>query len=329
MTLFLGIDGGGTKTEFALIDATGRVWATRRAGPAYHVEIGMQSLQRLLNETVSSMLTSLSKSPDDIAFAFVGLPGYGENSALLPQLDQILEGLLPRERYRCDNDVVCGWAGALAGAQGIAVVAGTGSIAYGEYAGRSARAGGWGELFSDEGSAFWLAREALALFSRMEDGRAPKGLLHELIRNHFGVKHGLDVCAKVYGPPALTRSEIAALSPLLTQAAQAGDVSAHKIVESAAREIAALVHAVRDALKVEAQFPMTVSYCGGLMQPDSLLLPLFAQELSGTDRKYDLRPPRLTPALGAAVFAATLTRTVLGADALERLQRDDRGESAQ
>ncbi len=329
MTLFLGIDGGGTKTEFALIDATGRVLATRRAGPAYHVEIGMQSLQRLLNETVSGMLASISMRPVDIAFAFVGLPGYGENSALLPQLDQILEGLLPKQRYKCDNDVVCGWAGALAGAQGIAVVAGTGSIAYGEYAGRSARAGGWGELFSDEGSAFWLAREALALFSRMEDGRAPKGPLHELIRDHFGVTHGLDVCAKVYGPPALSRSEIAALSPLLTRAARGGDVSARKIVEAAAHEIAALVHAVRDALTVEPQFPMTVSYCGGLMQPDGLLLPLFAEALSGSDRQYDLRPPRLTPALGAAVFAATLARTVLGADALERLQRDDIGEGAQ
>ena len=81
-------------TQFALVYATGRV------------------------------LASLSKRPDNIGFAFVGLPGYCENSALLPNLDQNLEGLLPKQRYRCGDDVVCGWAGALAGAQGIAVVAG-------------------------------------------------------------------------------------------------------------------------------------------------------------------------------------------------------------
>lgn len=329
MTLFLGIDGGGTKTEFVLIDATGRVLANHRAGPAYHVEIGMQSLRHLLKKTVIDMLASHSMSPDDLAFAFVGLPGYGENSALLPQLDQILEGLLPRRRYRCGNDVVCGWAGALAGGQGIAVVAGTGSIAYGEYAGRSARAGGWGELFSDEGSAYWLAREALALFSRMNDGRAPKGPLHDLICDHFGVTHALDVCAKIHGPPALSRSEIAALSPLLTQAARAGDVLAHRIFEAAAREIAALVHAVRDALQVEGDVPLAVSYCGGLMQPESLLLPLVAQSLSESDRNYDLRPPRLTPALGAAVLAAAMAKAALSADALERLQRNDLGDTAQ
>ena len=74
--------------------------------------------------------------------------------------------------------MVCGWAGALAGEDGINIVAGTGSIAYGEYRGRSARAGGWGELFSDEGSAYWLAREGLRLFSRMSDGRAPRGALY-------------------------------------------------------------------------------------------------------------------------------------------------------
>ncbi len=164
--------------------------------------------------------------------------------------------LLPKHRYRCANDVVCGWAGALGGAQGIAVVAGTGSIAYGEYAGRSARAGGWGELFSDEGSAFWLAREALASFSRMSDGRAPEGPLYELVREYFGVAEDLDVCAKVYGPPALSRSELAALAPLVTQAVHAGDASAREIFESAGRELAALVHAVRDALGVAPDGPL-------------------------------------------------------------------------
>ena len=65
------------------------------------------------------------------------------------------------------------------------IVAGTGSIAYGEYAGRHARAGGWGDLFGDEGSAFWIAREGLRLFSRMSDGRAARGPLYDLLRERF------------------------------------------------------------------------------------------------------------------------------------------------
>ena len=74
--------------------------------------------------------------------------------------------------------MVCSWAGSLACADGISVIAGTGSMAYGEYAGRQARCGGWGELIGDEGSAYWIAREGMNLFSRMSDGRAARGPLH-------------------------------------------------------------------------------------------------------------------------------------------------------
>ena len=123
---------------------------------------------------------------------------------------------LPHRRYSCGNDMVCGWAGALAGADGINIVSGTGSIAYGEFAGRNARAGGWGELFSDEGSSYWLAREGLRLFSRMSDGRSPRGSLYEYVRRHFSLASDLDLCAAIYG------KAIGAAQPVRA-ALQAGD----------------------------------------------------------------------------------------------------------
>ena len=94
----------------------------------------------------------------------------------------------------------------MAGRDGVNIVAGTGSIGYGEFEGRSARAGGWGELFGDEGSAYWVARQALTLFSQMSDARADQGPLYELLRQHFKVGNDLDVCAAVYGPPPMSRS---------------------------------------------------------------------------------------------------------------------------
>lgn len=154
----------------------------------------------------------------------------------------------------------------------------------------------------------------------MSDGRVPKGPLHRLIREYFGVTEEFDVCARVYGPPALSRSELAALSPLVTQAVQEGDAAARGIFEAAALEIAALVHAVRNKLAAAPQMPLTVSYCGGLMQPDGLLLPLFAEALRAGSRSYLLRPPRLNPALGAAVFAATLAKATLDPSALRHLE---------
>ena len=306
MRTFLGVDGGGTKTDFVLIDEWGRVLATRRTGSAYYPEIGVDALQRMLVAGIQDTVGEAAVSRADLTYAFIGLPSYGEDSALLSRLDRIATEILPIERYRCGNDVICGWAGALAGHDGINIVAGTGSIAYGEFESRSARAGGWGELFSDEGSAHWVAREGLNLFSRMSDGRAPRGPLHVMVRERFGVRDDLDVCAALYGPPPLARSEFAALAPIVAQAARAGDVAAHRIFESAAHELAAIVHAVRDKLAVPPHVPLPMSYSGGMFQLDNLMLPLLQAALGRGERRYGFAGPRLSPSAGAALYAAKL-----------------------
>ena len=149
MKTYLGVDGGGSKTSFLLIDETGKVLSAQTEGPAYHLEIGIEALEAMLVRGIERTLQQAGIARSALTFAFLGLPAYGEDRALQARLDAAPAAALPTGRYRCGNDMVCGWAGALAGAEGINIVAGTGSIAYGEYAGRSARAGGWGELFSD------------------------------------------------------------------------------------------------------------------------------------------------------------------------------------
>ncbi|HWG71374.1 MAG TPA: BadF/BadG/BcrA/BcrD ATPase family protein, partial [Steroidobacteraceae bacterium] len=254
-------------------------------------------------------------------FAFLGLPAYGEDGGLIPRLNSIVADVLPAERHRCDNDMVCGWAGALASRDGINIVAGTGSIAYGEFEMRRARAGGWGELFSDEGSAHWIAREALTMFSRMSDGRAPKAALYELMRQHFKLRADLDLCAAVYGPPALTRSELAALAPLVAHAARDDDACARELFERAAQELAAMVHAVRDHLEVPSPLPLPVSYSGGMFRLEGLLRPMLETELTAGDRCYEFVEPRLAPVAGAALYAAKLAGAPLPGESIAALAR--------
>jgi len=321
MKTFLGVDGGGTKTDFLLIDASGRVLARHGGGPAYYLETGIEGLRTLLAEGIAATLAQGSVTPGTLGYAFFGLPAYGEDSTLLNVLDAAPSPTLPQERYRCGNDMVCGWAGALAGGDGINIVAGTGSIAYGEYAQRTARGGGWGELFSDEGSAYWLAREGLSLFSRMSDGRAAKGPLYELLRQSFRLHEDLDLCAAVYGPPALTRSGVAALAPLVAQAARCGDTQARGLFEAAAQELAAMVHVVHDRLGVPTGHALPVSYSGGMFHFADLLLAPFCSALQGSGRVYEFTTPRLPPAAGAALYAAKLGGAPLTPDAIERLSR--------
>ena len=317
--MFLGVDGGGTKTAFALVDADGNVRARHEEGSAYYLEVGMEGVAAMLERGCRALFAAAGVGPADVAQAFFGLPAYGEDRAVVPALDALPLAILGHDRYRCGNDMVCSWAGSLACADGISVIAGTGSMAYGEYAGRQARAGGWGELFSDEGSAHWIARAGLALFSRMSDGRAPRGELYALVRERLALREDLDLCGVVYGDLKQERSGVARLSRLVTEAAALGDRQAVAIIDAAAGELADLVGAVRATLGVADDVGVAVSFTGGLVGAEGPLRTPLTRALAGRARAYQVSPPLFAPVLGAALYAARDAGTPLDAIALHRL----------
>jgi N-acetylglucosamine kinase-like BadF-type ATPase len=214
--------------------------------------------------------------------------------------------ILGHHRYTVDNDMVCGWAGSLGAQDGINIVAGTGSIGYGHRNGRGARAGGWGEAFSDEGSAYWIAMQGLNVYSRMSDGRLPKGPLHALINEHFKLTVDLDLCAQVYGANARTRGELAQLSPLVTRAATMGDEAARDIFRRAGAELAQIADALRLKLGFEANETVRLSYSGGAFSAGAILLDPFEAALQATGARFELHRPLHDPHYGAALYAAKM-----------------------
>jgi N-acetylglucosamine kinase-like BadF-type ATPase len=221
--------------------------------------------------------------------------------------------------YSCGNDMVCSWAGAFGCEDGISVIAGTGSIAYGEYHGRAARAGGWGEVFGDEGSAYWIAREGLAAFSRMSDGRSPTGPLKEMVREHFQLKRDIDLAGLINGLSGASRTSIAQLCQLIGEAAAKGDDEACEIYRRAGGELASIVIAVRHNLNVPPAETVPVSYTGGVFATGERILRSFAAALDAADDSYRLQPPLLEPVLGAAVYAARCAGVHFEAQTLQRL----------
>ncbi|HEY7640086.1 MAG TPA: BadF/BadG/BcrA/BcrD ATPase family protein [Steroidobacteraceae bacterium] len=304
--MFLGVDGGGTKTSYAIIDADGRVRA-RHVGPSVsHLAQGFTRATDLLLDGIGAALREAALAPADLTYAFLGLPSYGEDSATTAQMDAMPARLLDVARFRCGNDMICSWAGSLACADGISVIAGTGSMAYGEYAGRNARAGGWGELIGDEGSAYWIAREGMNLFSRMSDGRVPRGPLYELVRVRFGIAVDLDLCAQVYGEGASARSAFAGFAPLVHEAAQAGDAQAAEIFRRGADELVQCVRAVRRSLQVPDEVALPVSNSGGVFQSGGLMLDAFRAALANAHPPFAYCEPRYQPDIGAALYAARI-----------------------
>jgi N-acetylglucosamine kinase-like BadF-type ATPase len=298
---FLGVDGGGTKTEFVCIDDAGAVIARAVTGTTYHLEVGMDEAVSRLAQGIAAICSE----PDALGFVFFGLPAYGEDSVIDPQLHAACRRLLGHERYACGNDMVCGWAGSLACQDGINIVAGTGSIAYGERQGKAARAGGWGEVIGDEGSAYWIAAQGLALFSRMSDGRAAKGVLHGRIVAALALGHDLDLCQRIMGPAAMGRGEIAALAGLVSRAAADGDSGANAILVTAADELAALAIALRTSLSFPPGERVPLSWSGGVLLQEPLVRNEFARIIHDTGL-FALTEPRHAPGYGAALYAQRL-----------------------
>ena len=313
--LFLGVDGGGTKTALCLVDGGGRLRAWAQAPSSYYFSEGIGLVERVLRQGVDAVCEQAGITTHDVAHAFFGLPAYGESSRDVAALDAAPRAVLGHDRYAVDNDMVCGWAGSLAAQDGINVISGTGSMTYGEHAGHAARVGGWGELFGDEGSAYWIAQRGLAAFTRMSDGRLPAGPLLGVLRAHLGLTADLDLIDVVLGQWQGGRSQIAALSPLVVEAADQGDASAAGILDEAAHELAVLVDVTRRRLAFQDEDTVPVSYSGGVFTADRVRRA-FADELAGLHGGYDLRRPVYSPVLGAALYAAKLAGTPLDDDAL-------------
>jgi N-acetylglucosamine kinase-like BadF-type ATPase len=307
--IFLGVDGGGTKTEFVCIDSAGTVLATALTGTTYHLQVGFDEVVRRLETGVAQVCAAAGITPDAIAHAFFGLPAYGEDNAVDPRIHASCGAVLGHDRYAVGNDMICGWAGSLGCEDGINIVAGTGSIGYGERQGASARVGGWGEIFSDEGSAYWIAVKGLALFTRMSDGRAPRGPLHERMVAALSLSDDLDLCGRIMGESGMGRTEIAGLAELVSEAAAAGDTAAQAILTSAARELADMALALRRSLGFDESAAVPVSWSGGVLSREPVVRAEFGRILA--EEGFALIEPRFAPGYGSALYAKKLAAAEL------------------
>ena len=322
MEAYLGVDGGGTKTALCLVDATGRLLARSIAPSTYYLgradQPGVELVEQVLAEAVPELLAAAGVAPHAVRHAFLGLPGYGEVPTDVPALEAGVGRALGHGRYRCGNDMVCAWAGSLGGEDGINVIAGTGSMTYGERHGRGVRVGGWSELFGDEGSGYWIGRRGLQAFTRMSDGRLARGPLHELLRSHLGVDDDLEAIDLALNHWADRRRAVAALSVPVAQAARAGDVAARQILHDAAEELVVLVATTHRRLGFGQDEVAAVSYSGGVFAvPD--VLEAFRTGLRREVPAADLRTPLLPPVVGAALVAASAAGEPLDAEAIGRL----------
>ena len=293
MRLFLGVDGGQSGTTAVIGDETGRVLGTGEAGPCNHAAAGegRAKLERAVLGSVAAACAQAGLDATTVEFeaACFGMSGGPDDKR------DILAGILRTGRLIVTNDAVIALAGATTDGVGIITIAGTGSIAFGRNReGRSARAGGWGYIFGDEGGGFDIARQALRASLRMEEGWGPATQLRDLLLAETGARDANQMLHLFYTDD-WPRSRVARLAKIVDHAAETDSV-ALEIVNNAAQQLAVFAGSVRGQLW-EPGAEIEVAYIGGVFE-SGRLRERFRMLVEMTDGVRCIAPRR-GPAEGA------------------------------
>jgi len=322
---YLGIDGGGTKTAFLLIDEEGKIWSYIVKEGINYIQIGLDKLKQVLAEGILNVLEEANIRENDISFSFLGIPCFGEFKENDLLLENIAKRLLKYRNFKCGNDVEASWAGSLAYQPGISIVAGTGAVGFGrDSQGNIARAGGWDYFFGDEGSGYWMGKKVLLLFAKESDGREERTPIYNIVRKKFNLQNDLDLMPIIYNELAPKRDEIAKLALLLDQAVEHGDKKAVEIFNQAAYELSLIVSAIINKLNFKANKNILVSYSGGIFKSGNYILKPMKSYIYHRHKNVKLVKPILRPVIGAALYAMLLDGKTINDSIIQNLKNQEK-----
>src|SRR5258705_680964 len=291
---YLGVDGGQSHTEAIIADARGNILGRGQGGPSNHAEQpgGRERLRRAIVDSVGTALRAAgARSIADTEFAAAHCAMTG--GAYFKE--EIIGSILNATHLEVGHDSPAALAGATAGGPGIVVIAGTGSVAYGESSGgKRLRVGGWGYLFGDEGGGFWVALQGIKRAMLGYDGFAEQTVLGALALEHFSNADLQTLSMAVYRDD-VTRDRLATFAAIVHQAAQQGDNVARNIFEEGGKFLAALARTVSNLLQLEPS-ELHFSCVGGVFRVE-LMREAFRRSLGEPFSSAILISPRFDPAI--------------------------------
>ena len=301
MKLYLGIDGGGSKTRALLAQVTAgevRVLGSGSAGSSNYRTVGLEAATSHLREAIAEACREAGYAErPEIASACLGLAGVNRNKDKnIMSRWAAVEMIASRVTFV--NDVELVLAAGCRDGWGVALIGGTGSIAFARAVdGRETRAGGWGYILGDEGSGYSIALSALRLATQTADGRAQAPALLQAVLDHWRLKNPGELLGPVYRPD-ITIAEIAGLATRIVELAEVGDSPARELLDLAAAALARLVDTVTRKL---ALIRPPVALAGGVLRAS----PIF-RSLVGRHIAVELGPSTLVadPAIGAVLLAS-------------------------
>ncbi len=290
---FIGIDGGGSKTDFLLCDSELNEIGRRFAGRSNPNDIGIDAVEALLKENIPALLEENKLDPKDIAAAFAGIAGASSGNNV-SRITEALKSVLPHSKVGALHDGINVLYGAFPYEDGVSIICGTGSSCFVKQGADIIRIGGYGG-FDLTGNGYEIGRAGLAHALKTFDGREKAGILENLLAEALGTA---DFLAALDRMLAMTKNELAKFAPLVFEAARQGDQAALAIIDENMEYIASLIRRAGDYFEGE----YSVALAGGITK-DEISQRLLREKLESRVR---LVTSHCAPAFGAAARALQL-----------------------
>lgn len=309
-----GIDGGGTRSRIRVESLAGSLVLEESGGPMNP----NSSPPGRVDVVLAGLLKSVLSAGLDARLCRAGLIGSAgvdrpeDRAAMTDRLSAAFRAAAKSPGgsdadspvFAAKNDAEPALVGVLGDMEGFLLIAGTGSIAYGRSrSGLCVRSGGWGHVLGDEGSAFWIALEAVKRGLRSSEGREEPSRLLDAALAFFGADRALDLLPLAYD--AFDKARIASFAPRVANLAAEGDRAAGSIMAEAARELASLAVSVFQMLESEG-VRRRLAFHGGLIENNPALRSDVARRLSERVPGLEIVEPAGDPASGACRMARSL-----------------------
>lgn len=300
---YLGIDGGGTKTQFTITDEKLNVIGTLNKGTSHFKQIGLLGVRDVLKTGFLDILKKCNIKEEKLAGVGIGIAGYGNVKEHREALEDIVYDVFKGFNVTLKNDVEIAHAGALEGEDGIVIVAGTGSIAFSKIGETYKRCGGWGYTIGDEGSAYYIGKKIIEIFSKEADGRKEKTQIYDMLKRYIDITSDYDLIKYINEEIKCDRLKIAELSMICFEAAKEGDNEAINIFSSAASELSEMINLL---VKDYDNRSVHVSYLGGVFKSGEYILKPLKKNLK--DNVVIIKP-KYTADIGAIILSKMSKKT--------------------
>ncbi|MGB6299216.1 MAG: BadF/BadG/BcrA/BcrD ATPase family protein [Rivularia sp. (in: cyanobacteria)] len=303
MSYVLGIDGGGSKTVCILINEKREILGRGEAGCSNYQSIGIEAAKFSIESAINTAL--IQKNNIKINAICLGLAGVGRSKDI-KVVENIVKEITVTRNIKPQNiiiyhDALIALVGGIGNDVGIVVAAGTGSIVFGRnHQGKTKRVGGWGYILGDEGGAYQIAIAGMNAALKAHDGRGIYTGLVEGFKNYFGLNNIEELIEIIYRS-GLGVKEIAALAPIVDNAAFLGDKVANQIIDDAVDELVKATVTVINEIFVEEEFVEVVTM-GSVWKGKCKMWERFVSCINRDFVNVKVIFPRFEPVYGAGLL---------------------------